>query len=66
MAEHNNRPPELIFAPEISAKISYSLNHLRRLEAYGQFQRRICIGANSIAWLRSEIEKWLATRVEAW
>lgn len=65
MAEHRTISPELIFAPEISAKISYSLNHLRRLEAQGDFPRRIRIGANRIAWLRNEIAQWLADRVEA-
>jgi prophage regulatory protein len=65
MAEHRTTPPELIFAPEIFAKIPYSLNHLRRLEAQGQFPRRIRIGANRIAWLRNEVEQWLADRVEA-
>jgi prophage regulatory protein len=65
MAEHNTKPPELIFAREISAKIPYSLNHLRRLEAQGDFPRRIRIGANRIAWLRDEVEQWLADRVEA-
>jgi prophage regulatory protein len=65
MAEHSTTPPELIFAPEISAKIPYSTNHLRRLEAQGDFPRRVRIGANRIAWLRAEVEKWLSDRVEA-
>ena len=65
MAEHNTKPPELIFAPEISVKISYSANHIRRLEAQGDFPRRVRIGANRIAWLRAEVEAWLAGRVEA-
>jgi predicted DNA-binding transcriptional regulator AlpA len=65
MAEHRTIPPELIFAPEISAKIPYSSNHLRRLESQGDFPRRIRIGANRIAWLRDEVEQWLADRVGA-
>jgi prophage regulatory protein len=35
------------------------------LEAQGDFPRRIRIGANRIAWLRDEVEQWLADRVEA-
>ena len=56
---------ELIFAEEVSRRIPYSANHLRRLEAQGDFPRRVRIGANRIAWLRDEVEAWLADRVEA-
>ena len=56
---------DLILAGEVSRLVPFSPNHLRRLEAQGDFPRRIRIGANRIAWLRDEVEQWLAVRMEA-
>ena len=57
--------PELIIANEITQLIPYSQNHLRRLEAQGNFPKRIRIGANRVAWLREEIDHWIEARVAA-
>lgn len=64
MSTHETQS-DLILAGEVSRRVSYSANHLRRLEAQGDFPRRIRIGANRIAWLRDEVEQWLAVRMEA-
>jgi prophage regulatory protein len=45
--------------------IPYSQNHLRRLEAKGQFPKRIRIGENRVAWLKDEIDSWIEERVKA-
>jgi prophage regulatory protein len=55
----------LILSDEISKLIPYSQNHLRRLEAKGQFPKRIRIGANRVAWVESEIDSWIEDRVNA-
>ena len=55
----------LMFIPEVTKFTGYSSQHLRRLEAKGEFPRRIRIGANRIAWLQSEVDEWLNARVEA-
>jgi prophage regulatory protein len=57
--------PELIVADEMAQLIPYSQNHLRRLEAQGNFPKRIRIGANRVAWLREEINRWIEARVIA-
>ncbi|WP_083799249.1 AlpA family phage regulatory protein [Roseobacter sp. AzwK-3b] len=54
-----------MFIPEVVRFTGYSPQHLRRLEAKGEFPRRIRIGANRIAWLQNEVEEWLNVRVEA-
>jgi prophage regulatory protein len=54
---------ELIFAAEVARRVPYSPNHLRRLEAQGDFPSRVRIGANRVAWLRDEVEQWLTTRM---
>ena len=55
--------PEFIVADEISRRIPYSQNHLRRLEAQGIFPKRVRIGANRVAWVRAEIEQWIESRM---
>lgn len=64
MTAHDT-PRRLIFPDEVHSISRYSAQHLRRLEAQGDFPRRIRIGANRIAWLRDEVEQWLADRLEA-
>ena len=63
--KHNETTPELIMAREVLDRVPYSANHLRRLEARGEFPKRIHIGKRRVAWLRSEIEQWLSAKVEA-
>lgn len=55
---------ELMLAPEVDARVPYSRAHLYRLEDQGEFPKRKRIGANRIAWVRDEVERWLADRVE--
>ncbi len=55
---------ELMLAPEVDARVPYSRAHLYRLEDQGEFPKRKRIGANRIAWVRAEIERWLADRME--
>ncbi len=55
--------PEFIVADEISQRIPYSQNQLRRLEAQGAFPKRVRIGANRVAWVREEIDNWVMDRI---
>ena len=55
---------ELMLAPEVDARVPYSRAHLYRLEDLGEFPKRKRIGANRVAWVRAEIEQWLADRLE--
>ena len=55
---------ELMLAPEVDARVPYSRAHLYRLEDQGEFPKRKRIGANRVAWIRAEIERWLADRME--
>jgi prophage regulatory protein len=42
--------------------IPYSPQHIARLEAAGKFPKRIQLGPNRVAWLVSDIEKWVEDR----
>ena len=55
---------ELIVADEIAKRIPYSQNQLRRLEAQGNFPKRVRIGANRVAWVREEIDDWITERLK--
>ena len=55
---------ELMLATEVDARVPYSRAHLYRLEDQGEFPKRKRIGANRVAWLRDEVEQWLAARLE--
>jgi prophage regulatory protein len=63
MAEHRNELPALISSDEIRNWAPYSLNHIRRLEASGDFPRRVRIGPNRVAWIREEVDCWLQSRI---
>ncbi len=43
--------------------IPYSPQHVARLEAAGQFPKRIQLGKCRVAWLVSEVEAWLDERI---
>ena len=65
MTDQRHESDTFILAQELTGLVPFSPNHLRRLEAQGDFPSRIRIGANRIAWLRDEVEQWLAVRMEA-
>ena len=65
MTDQRHESDTFILAQELTGLVPFSPNHLRRLEAQGDFPRRVRIGANRIAWLRDEVEQWLADRVGA-
>ena len=43
--------------------IPYSPQHIARLEAAGQFPKRIRLGQNRVVWLLKEVEEWLDERI---
>lgn len=51
--------------PEVKRRVGYSRMHVDRLEKDGKFPKRIRLGENSVGWLESEVNAWLAAKVEA-
>ncbi len=43
--------------------VPYSFAHIARLEAAGQFPKRIRLGACRVAWLSDEVQNWIDERV---
>lgn len=54
----------LITRAELRSIVPYTPQHILRLEKRGLFPRRVQVGANRVAWLLSEVEEWVAARVE--
>lgn len=54
---------QLITMSTLLETVPFSRQHILRLEKRGRFPRRIRLGDNRVAWLRSEIEAWIASRV---
>lgn len=44
-------------------EIDFSRRHLARMEIENRFPIRVTLGDNSIRWVLSEIEDWLAARL---
>ena len=43
--------------------VPYSFAHIARLEAAGQFPKRVRLGACRVAWLSEEVQNWIDERV---
>lgn len=55
----------LITKKQLRLMVPYTPQHILRLEKKGRFPRRIQVGANRVAWLLSDIEKFIAERIAA-
>lgn len=51
--------------PELESRkgIPYSRVHIGRLEAQGDFPRRVPLGPARVGWVEEEVDAWLAARV---
>jgi prophage regulatory protein len=54
---------QLINKVEAARRASLSVSTLKRLEAEGDFPRKVPISANRVGYLVSEIDTWIAERV---
>lgn len=43
--------------------VPYSFAHIARLEAAGQFPKRMKLGACRVAWVAEEVEAWIDERI---
>lgn len=62
MAQFENR---LVTKKELRSVcgIPYTPQHIARLEAAGRFPKRIQLGQNRVAWVLSEVDAWIAERI---
>jgi prophage regulatory protein len=58
-------PTFLRYADLKKLGIGYSDQSLRRLEAANQFPKRVKIGERHVAWVKAEIDQYVADRIAA-
>ena len=58
-------PARFLRLSEVRGRVPYSRATIYRLITAGQFPRPYSLGARAVAWLESEIDAWIAARVEA-
>lgn len=50
---------------QVKELVLYSPQHIARLEAAGQFPKRVKLGVNRVGWIEEEVLAWLDERIEA-
>lgn len=50
---------------QVKELVLYSPQHITRLEAAGQFPKRVKLGANRVGWVEEEVLAWLQERIDA-
>jgi prophage regulatory protein len=53
----------LLSKKAVREKVLYSPQHIARLEAAGQFPKRVRLGQGRVGWVEDEVEDWLRERV---
>ncbi|WP_428150932.1 helix-turn-helix transcriptional regulator [Brevundimonas sp.] len=48
---------------QVRDKVLYSPAHIARLEAAGQFPKRIRLGTHRVGWIEAEVENWIHQRI---
>lgn len=56
---------KLLSKAQVRELVLYSPQHIARLEAAGQFPKRVQLGINRVGWIEQEVLDWLQTRIEA-
>jgi len=54
---------QLLNRYQVAERTGLSVSSIKRLEARGEFPRRVHISENRVGWLLSEIDDWIAARV---
>jgi len=55
----------LLSKRQVKELVLYSPQHIARLEAAGQFPKRVKLGQNRVGWVEAEVLEWLRERIEA-
>lgn len=49
---------------QVKELVLYSPQHVARLEAAGQFPKRVRLGPNRVGWVEDEVLGWLRERID--
>lgn len=65
MGNHTSNPPVIIRLPEVCGMIGLSRASIYRMVSAGTFPASVPLGIKAVGWLRSEVDGWIAGRVQA-
>lgn len=54
---------KLLSKKQVREKVLYSPQHIARLEAAGQFPKRVRLGTARVGWVDEEVDDWLRARI---
>ena len=63
MQNNEQTPDRFVREPEVHKITGLSRTTRWRLERRGEFPRRRALSTNTVGWLASEIEAWMAERI---
>lgn len=55
----------LLTKREVRELVLYSYAHIDRMEAAGQFPKRVRLGNARVGWVRDEVLAWVHNRISA-
>lgn len=58
-------PARILRYPEVFKRTGYHRTSLFKMERAGKFPKRIPLGPKSVGWLESEVDAWIAARINA-
>lgn len=58
-------PDLFIDAAAVSRRVTFSLQHIGRLERHGQFPRRAKLGTARVGWSLAQVIDWMQAKVDA-
>ena len=61
--DNNTNIKKFIVLPQVQEIVPYSASHIWRLERSGKFPKRIRVGGNRVAWLESEVKRWIEEKI---
>ena len=62
---NNTIVEKFLMLPQVREIVPYSASHIWRLERSGQFPQRVRLGGNRVAWLESELNSWVESKLAA-
>lgn len=55
---------KLLSKHQLKEMVLYSPQHIARLEAVGEFPKRVRLGPNRVGWIEDEVLQWLQERID--
>jgi prophage regulatory protein len=61
----NTSVEKFLMLPQVQEIVPYSASHIWRLERSGKFPQRVRLGGKRVAWLQSEVNSWVESKLAA-